>query len=272
LATRIDINRRARNLGRALVRLKPVADTNSFTTSIMFLRGKNSAGTLNPIPISFIADPQAPNLYTDWIADRNDPYLRGWAVTNKAGIKNGGQAGDVILAWFKPLEEGLDGSGYTNEIYMMVVNGLSDPTGSAEDCLQEIKLNFAFPPSMTSVQVLDPVTGQVVNQSLPVVSTRRQLVLNLNGGDAALFKFATGAPFVGWASPARLTLERNGNAPALGIQGAAWAPYRVESIPSLSSNNWSILTNFLLPSTPYLFLDPAASNAPARFYRVIGNP
>ena len=272
LATRTDINRRLRNLGRALVRLKPVPDTNSFTTSIMFIRGKNASGTPNPIPISFIADPQAPNSYTDWVSDRNDPFLRGWSVTNKAGIKNGGQPGDVILAWFKTLEEGLDGAGHTNEIYLMVVNGLSDPTGSAEDCLQEIKLNFAFPAGMTSVELLDPVTGQVLTQSLPVVSTRRQLVLNLNGGDAALFKFATGAPFVGWASPARLTLQRNGNVSSLGIQGAAWAPYRIESIPSLSSSNWSILTNFLLPSTPYVFSDSAASNAPSRFYRVIGTP
>src|SRR5206468_10526084 len=127
LAQKADAALRARNLDKALVRLKPIADaTTSYTTSIMFIRGRNAAGTPNPVPNSFIADPQDPNNYTDWVADRNDPYLRGWSVTNQAGIKNGGQRGDVILSWFKPLDESLDGPKYTNEIYLMVVNGLTD--------------------------------------------------------------------------------------------------------------------------------------------------
>ena len=32
--------------------------------------------------------------------------------------------------------------------------------------------------------------------ALPIVSTRRQLTLQLDGGTAELFKFKTGAPFV----------------------------------------------------------------------------
>ena len=61
----------------------------------------------------------------------------------------------------------------------MVVNGLTDPTGTAADCLQEIKLNFAFPSGLTAVDMLEPATGQVQTQTLPIVATRRQLVLNL---------------------------------------------------------------------------------------------
>src|SRR2546428_13574464 len=42
LGEKTDINFRARNLGKALVRLKPIDDaTMQYTTSIMFLRGTN---------------------------------------------------------------------------------------------------------------------------------------------------------------------------------------------------------------------------------------
>src|ERR1043166_4726806 len=192
-----DCSTRARNFGKALVRLKPIADAvpNSFTTGMMFIRGRDSTGTTNPIPIGFIADAQAPDNYTDWVYQRNDPYLSGWVVTNKAGVKNAGQPGDVILSWFTVLDESLDGAAFTNEVYLMVVNGLTDPTGTAADCLQEIKLNFTD--AFTAVDILDPTTGQVTAQTLPVVNGKRQLVLYLNGGDAALFKFSDGAPFVG---------------------------------------------------------------------------
>ncbi len=160
----------------------------------MFVRGKDPSGTLNPIPINFYAGPGGADPNTDWVADRNDPYLRGWVVTN-TGTKNNGQPGDVIIAWFKLLDESFDGPDYTNEVYFMVVNGLTATNGTAADCAQEIKLNFLD--TFNAVELLDPLTGLAQAQAVPIVSTRRQLVLNLNGGDAALFKIADGAPFVG---------------------------------------------------------------------------
>jgi len=160
LAEKTDVARRARNFGRALVRLKPVGDAaGGFTTGTMFIRGRNSSGTLNTVPIGFVADPQDAS-YTDWVFQRNDPYLSGWAVTNK-GALNGGQRGDVIVSWFTPLDEGFDGADHTNQVYVMVVNGLTDPTGDAAACLQEIRLNFQFPAGLTGVVMLDPVTGLV---------------------------------------------------------------------------------------------------------------
>ncbi len=190
-----DCARRARNFGKALVRLKPVDEgTPQWTTSVVFVRGRDSSGTLNSIPINFYAGPGGANLNTDWVADRNDPYLRGWVVTN-TGTMNNSYPGDVVISWFKPLDESFDGAGYTNEVYFMVVNGLTDVNGSAADCAQEIKLNFLD--TFSAVELLDPLTGLAQVQVLPVVSTRRQLVLHLNGGDAALFKIADGAPFVG---------------------------------------------------------------------------
>jgi hypothetical protein len=189
-------NKRVRNYGKTLVRLEPIPDQpypDLHTTSMMIIRGKNPAGTPNPIPIGFIADPQSPNNYTDWAYQRNDPYLVGWSVTNKAGVKNGGKPGDVIISWFHPLNPA-DGA----SLYLMVVNGLSDPTGTVADCLQEIKLNFVDTAATANVYWLDSSTGVVKLRSLPLVGTRRQLVLPLNGGGVFFFKFADGAPFLGY--------------------------------------------------------------------------
>src|SRR5207248_432688 len=159
----------------------PIDDAvpNSYTTGMMFIQGKDPGGNPNPIPIGFLTDPDAPNSYTDWVYQRNDPYLSGWSVTNKGGIKNGGQPGDAIISWFTPLDESFDGSAYTNEIYLMVVNGLCATNGTATDCLQEIKLDFtdAFG---GGIEMLDPLTGNAQVQILPLVNTKRELVLDLN--------------------------------------------------------------------------------------------
>ena len=73
-----DCARRARNFGKALVRLKPIDEaTIQWTTSVVFIRGKDPSGALNAIPVNFYAGPGGINPNTDWVADRNDPYLRG---------------------------------------------------------------------------------------------------------------------------------------------------------------------------------------------------
>ncbi len=195
-----EVNRRVKNWGNTLVRLTPISVEGipGYTTSMMFIRGKGANGTLTTIPDGFTGDQDnggANATYTDWVYQRNDPYLtNNWTVTNP-GSKNNGYPGDVIVSWFKPLDESFDGADYTNELYMMVVNGLTDPTGTAADCLQQITLNFHS--SLGAVQMLNPNTGLAELQTLPLVNGLRQLVLNLNGGEAALFKFADGAPFVG---------------------------------------------------------------------------
>ena len=128
-------------------------------------------------------------------SNRNDPYLRGWVVDN-TGTKNDGLEGDVIISWFKVLDESMDGDAWNNEIYMMVTNGLSAGDGSAADAHQQIKLNFLDAAPTQVIQKLNRETGLVEEIALPIVSTRRQLTLELDGGTAELFKFKTGAPFV----------------------------------------------------------------------------
>src|SRR5688500_7988851 len=165
----------------------------------------------------------------------------------------------------------MDRTYHVNQIYLMVVNGLSDPAGSAADCLQEIKLNFAFPAGISAVDHLDPLTGLLQTVALPLVSGRRQLALNLIGGDGALFKFSNGAPFVG-VTPiaAKLNVSRQAGVPTITVQGAIGSRYQLEVSPGLT--NWSNWTSALLPTSSYSLQDPDGTNLPQRFYRARNVP
>ena len=204
------VNREVRALGPALVRLKPIDDAkspSSHTTGVMFIRGQHRGGdgkpAHNPVPVGLLPD-HADAGYTDWESDRNDPYLRGWQVEN-LGRANEKLPGDVILAWFKVLDESLDGADAKDEVYLMVVNGLSDGAADAQHTRQRITLNFADAPATAVIEKLDRQGGKVVELPLKAVGDgkRRQLVLELEGGTGELLKFKTGAPFVGVTPPVR---------------------------------------------------------------------
>ena len=195
-----DVNRRARNLGKALIRLKPVYNlhntntaywpsgfppgpgsddpafpTNGYTISILFVRGKYISGGMTnftPIPNSFLNDPQAAvnsglhnSLgYSWWESGKNDPYLTGFSTTNTAGVKNSDLHGDAIISWLTPLDESMDGLTYSNQVYLMVVNGLTDPTGTSADCLQTINLDFSnLSGTLTNLIMLAPLDWPVAN-------------------------------------------------------------------------------------------------------------
>ncbi len=203
------VNQQVRNISPALSRLKPVADTSSdHTTSIMFVRGKHLDGAgstvFNDMPgyMGFIPDPQDQR-YSDWTFAANDPYLSGGfplGATN-LGAKNNGLPGDVIVSWFQPLHEWFDGDDWNNEKYLMVVNALADMNGTPADCPQTVTLQFNNNVNSQTLQVLDPATGVITNVDLPIVSTKRQYTLTLDGGSAVIFKFKDGAPFVGTLPP-----------------------------------------------------------------------
>ncbi len=294
-----DVNHRATILGRSLACLKPVPDmhnTNDVnpppgpgsananfadgtTTSILILKGNPGSSTNTPEPVGFVDNPPAPKSYSWWEFQKNDPYLNGWAVTNP-GTNNGGVPGQVIIAWFKLLDENLDGPNYTNEVYMMVVNALTATNGTAASCMQTIKLNFQTGTGpITAVNMLDLESGAVTTNTMPVISgsgssTKRQLVLNLNGGDAAFFKFADGAPFVGHVPPAapRLSASLQGGFPAITVQGTSLARYQLQSAPTANGPNWSAVASRVFTNSSAIFLDTTASNTSSIFYRAVGIP
>jgi hypothetical protein len=266
-----DCNLRCRNLGKTLVRLKPFGDAITpcnaapLTTSVMFIRGRNASGVLNPIPLNFCAGPAGANPTTDWVYQRNDPYLTGWTVANK-GTKNNGQPGDVVLSWFKPLDESFDGPNYTNEIYMMVVNGLTETNGTAADCAQEIKLNFTD--SLKAVEMLNPLTGRPEINVLSLTNGVRQLVLNLNGGDAALFKFLDTAPFIGapFTGPPTIALQPQSCSAAVG--GAA--SFNVVSTGDATlSFQWQFNGTNIAGATASTYTRETVQLADAGNYRVV---
>jgi hypothetical protein len=300
----IDINRRAQNLGKALVRLTPVFDLHNtndvnpppgpgssysffpdnITTSIMFMQGRVvSNGTTNatPLPNSFSSSPASavnsasnPNalIYSWWEFTKNDPYMSGWNVTNKGGIKNNGLPGDAIVAWFHPIDDGYSPSKNTNEVYLLVVNGLTDPSGSAADCRQDIALRFNANTNNAAVEVLDLETGLVTTNNLPLVSSKRQLVLTLDGGDAALLKFSDGVPFVTLPVAGKLSATVVNGQPTFTLRGPYGRTYRIEYSTSLTAGSWSTLTNVQVSAATgsVTFTDPAGSAA--RFYRAIALP
>jgi hypothetical protein len=293
-----DVNHRATILGRSLACMKPVYDlhnTNDVspppgpgsaysifqdgtTTSILILKGNPGSTTNTSEPTGFVDSAGAPKSYSWWEFQKNDPYLNGWSVTNP-GTNNGGVPGQVIIAWFKLLDENLDGPNYTNEVYMMVVNALTANTGTAASCMQTIKLNFETGTNaITAVNMLDLESGAITTNTMPVISgsgntTKRQLVLSLNGGDAAFFKFADGAPFVGHVPPAapKLSASLQGGFPAITVQGTSLARYQLQSAPT-PAGNWSAVATRLFTNSSAAFVDTTASNTSSIFYRAVGIP
>jgi hypothetical protein len=58
--------------------------------------------------------------------------------------------------------------------------------------------------------------------------------------------------------------------PVLHIYGPIGATYRVDYSEDLGSpTNWNTITNFALPSSPYLFPDPTPARQVKRFYRAV---
>lgn len=187
LAEISQINRESRNLGPALIRL--------LSTDVRFLPGQHVYKILG-FPIETRTN-SVPDGLTSGLAGA-DPYLTGASASNP-GSRNDGKRGDVIIGFFKVLHESFDGDACSNERYFMVTNGLSDASGTASQTLQNIRLTFDFGSSgITRLQRLSRQTGQV--EVVPLVhesGSIYHLDLALGGGTGDLFKYDTGAPFVG---------------------------------------------------------------------------
>jgi PEP-CTERM motif len=252
------VNQEASYFGRTMVYLQSMAAGSNpdpewydqtGTPDILFMRGQTTAGqsgTLNTLPNGFTPNGGSSTAaYSSWTSayvgstqmsqpwtnpNVNDPWMTGFGQIHIGG----GVAvatGDAMISWFRPLGETKQQvmdptSPQYGDIYMMVVNALSTPTGSPSDCLQNIHMDFTswpLAPGLTQpeIQYVDPATGQIM---LLTISTtldgtvtnasnypagtylltktsgngtgKLRLSLFLNGGEAFLFKFYTGDAFL----------------------------------------------------------------------------
>jgi hypothetical protein len=186
-----ETNRQSRNLGPALVRL--------LSTDLRMILGQHGSGIVNSTPEGITTN-----------ITGADPYITGITATN-LGSKNNGLPGDVILGCFKVLEESMDGDDFSNQRYFMVTNGLIDAVGSATETRQNIRISFNFGSSgITKLERLNRNTGKIEMVSLVSEGgSLYHLDLVLDGGTGDLFKYKTGAPFVGGAAVERIPGDAN---------------------------------------------------------------
>jgi prepilin-type N-terminal cleavage/methylation domain-containing protein/prepilin-type processing-associated H-X9-DG protein len=185
-----ETNRQSLNLGSALVRL--VSD------DVRFIAGKHATWFGS-------ADNSIPSGVSAW-SSTADPYITSIAATNLGG-KNGGLNGDVLVGYLKPLDASFTNAGHENDLYFMIVNGLSDANGSARDCQQLIHLDFDFGDSgIDSLLRRSRDTGAIEEIALAHEGgSRYSLDLYLDGGTGDLFKFNNGGIFVPEPTTMQLT-------------------------------------------------------------------
>jgi hypothetical protein len=185
-----ETSRQSLNLGPALVRL--------ISTDLRMVRGRHNPGAVaNDLPSYEVTTSGVSVNMSTWSAGA-DPYITGLTVTNLSG-KNDGLDGDVFVGYFKPLADEFTNAGHENDIYFMVLNGLSDSASTPAQTQQQIRLDFDFGGSgITSLQRLSRDTGLV--ETVNLVSDGGSLYhldLLLEGGTGDLFKFNNGGTFVG---------------------------------------------------------------------------
>lgn len=177
-------NEMSRIIGPALVRL--------LSTDIAIKKGAASGQSST----QYISDWRGNNPHA--------PYLIGLSDPNRADDNT---AGDVLVGYFTPLHEEFDGPDYSDQQYFMIVNGWcgrsTDMLHTAYDTRQLIRMRFDFETSgIDSLQMISRSAGRV--ETIPLVFESSEdghsyyhYDLMLEGGTGDVFKFNTGAPFVG---------------------------------------------------------------------------
>ena len=176
-----EANRQCVNLGPALVRL--------LSTDVRMEMGRHESSSVT-------VDNSLPGGVSQWDASAG-PYITNVSATNP-GSRNNGLEGDVILGYFKALDSSFADPGHEDDVYFMVVNGLSDQVASAVACRQQIRLDFDFGSSgIDTLLRLSRDTGEIEEVTLTHDGgTRYYLELPLDGGVGDLFKFNNGGSFI----------------------------------------------------------------------------
>ena len=104
-----------------------------------------------------------------------------------------------------------------------------------------------------------------------VGATGATLTLNsLNAGQAGVYSVVvSNAAGMVTSSSATLSLLSLNMYAGLTIVGAVGGNYQIDYRNDLNNTNWLNLTNVVLPSSPYLFIDTASPQDLRRFYRAV---
>ncbi len=256
-----EVNRQSRNLGPALIRL--------LSTDVRFVSGRYRTSDGGPIyPI------QLPPRARAWTQNA-DPYLKTITATN-LGPENFGLEGDVVIGQYRVLDESFDGPAESQR-YFMVVNGLSSssPTGTAANTRQRIRLTFDFGMSgITRLQRMSRETGLVEQVALTHEGgSTYSLELELDGGTGDLFKYATGAPFVGDPKDGGVISV---NGPSVRFEGErvvlSVAPGHTGYVWYRDDQPLADDARFTGTSTSELVIDPVLVADSGRFHCVFDNP
>ena len=204
-------NRQSRNLGAALVKL--------LSTDVRIVMGQHYDSSSATVVSNAI-----PDGVPLW-SPAAHPYLTTISATNlgiyNRDAQNNPLRGDVVLGFFKPLDESFDGTNYQNQDYFMILNGLAWTAASVAETRQAITVNFDFGTNnISGLQRMRRSDGRVESIAVggtysnltwtATGATTYQLVLTLDGGTADLFKFDTGAPFVGTTAPPTISIALAG--------------------------------------------------------------
>lgn len=139
-----------------------------------------------------------------WDPDNNIPSWSSGAIPNITGISVASGRG-ALVGEFKVLHEDLDGPMYGDQTYFMLVNGNFSSTGTPSGNATDITLTIGG--GITALESINLADGSV--ETIPV--TGGTVTVNLDGGRGKLFKFATGAPFVGFYQIDSATADSDGD-------------------------------------------------------------
>ena len=171
---------------------------------ILFTGNNDSAGSKtayfdvvakNNEQINFMGDALV-RLSNEGVWDVNENgNIPDWASGNVPNITGISASQGAVISYSLPLHEDFDGPNYSNQTYFFLLNGNVPPDSAvtSESLAQTITLTVSG--GYTNLESINLTTGLV--ETIPV-SGGGTVAITLDGGRGRLFKFQTGAPFVGF--------------------------------------------------------------------------
>ncbi|RKX37797.1 MAG: hypothetical protein DRP64_16700 [Verrucomicrobia bacterium] len=134
-----------------------------------------------------------------WDVNDENGQIPAWSPSDIPEITDISATDDVVISKFVPLHEDFDGSSYNNETYFFLLNGnvpWADTSKTPANTAQTITLTMGG--GITALEAIDLSSGAGAGtiETIPVIGGT--VSITLDGGRGKLFKFQTGAPWVGF--------------------------------------------------------------------------